>query len=460
MRPQRRTVRVNRPKRLERHTLGCRLRSLCGNAHYCIFAQGATMLRRLVGWTKVVCACSVLWVVPYSLPAQEVQRPTVTGVQTAESASFLTTPDTPSQRALKTSLPDDQSDRGTVSSLLAGIRWKWERVFIATVAMLGAVLLSLPLALAYVRTRPPTEFDSSVLFSIVFLAATIAGILVVVQGSVARALSLAGVVSAVRFRSSLKDSNDAVYILGAIAVGLAAGSNELDVGLVISVLLTITLIVLWKVRLDAVDKMLLPSYTESKHGHHNHDLDFPPSVARAASSVTRAAPSVAHLALSDTHAAPSEVHAAPSDVHSPPSEAHSAPSDAHTAHTATNSTPSEASEGDGIGLSSIPDLNAPVMPRIGYIILETEHLEQTRLLVETFLERETKAWRLDSVSGNGLGYRERHKHESGVVTLTYRVRFRKSSQPDAIIERLKAVGHSSNFSVRLQPSIEVADRVV
>jgi hypothetical protein len=427
------------------------------------------MLRRVVGWTKVGCACSVLWVVPFSLPAQEVQRPTVTGVQAAESASFLTTPDTPSQRALKTSVQDLQSDRGTVSSLLGDIRWKWERVFIATVAMLGAVLLSLPLAWAYVRTRPPTEFDSSVLFSIVFLAATIAGILVVVQGSVARALSLAGVVSAVRFRSSLKDSNDAVYILGAIAVGLAAGSNELDVGLVISVLLTITLVVLWKVRLDAVSKMLIPTYTESKHGHHNHDhdLDFPPSVARVVSPVTPEAPSVARVAPSVAKSAQFDMHSAPTEAHSAPSEEHSALSNEHASPSAEHASPSgghspsiAAGDHDGTGESSITDVSAPAMPRIGYLILETEHLEQTRLLVETFLERETKAWRLDSVSGNGVGFRNRHKHESGVVTLTYRVRFRKSSQPEAIVERLKAVGHSSNFSVRLQSWNEVADRPV
>ncbi|HEV7705495.1 MAG TPA: DUF4956 domain-containing protein, partial [Gemmatimonadaceae bacterium] len=281
------------------------------------------MLRRVAGWTNIVCACSVLWVVPITLPAQEAQTSTVALLQTADSTSFLTAPERQAPETVTKVAQDDQSDRGVVSSLFAGIRWKWERVFIAAVAMLGAVLLSLPLALAYVRTRPATEFDSSVLFSIVFLAATIAGILVVVQGSVARALSLAGVVSAVRFRSSLKDSNDAVYILGAIAVGLAAGSNELDVGLVISVLLTITLIVLWKVRLDAVSKSLIPTYTESKHGHHNHghDVDFPPSVTRVGPPAAHAPPPVARSVPSDAHPALSDAHPALSDAHSAPSNA-------------------------------------------------------------------------------------------------------------------------------------------
>jgi hypothetical protein len=142
-------------------------------------------------------------------------------------------------------------------------------MLVATAAMVGAVLLSLPLAFIYLRTRPPHEFDSSVLFSIVFLSATIAGIMVVVQGSLARALSLAGVVGAVRFRSSL-----------------------------------------------------------------------------------RTAP---------------------------------------------------------LGMRERP----PALHRLGYIVVETEHSEQTRLLVETFLERETKSWRLDGASPS----RDRHKHASGIATL-------------------------------------------
>lgn len=92
-------------------------------------------------------------------------------------------------------------------------------------------------------------------------------------------------------------------------------------------------------------------------------------------------------------------------------------------------------------------------------MLETEHAEQTRLLVETFLERETKSWRLNGPSGNGGGDRERHKHGDGVATLTYLVRFRKRSQPEAVVDRLKAVGQSSHFSVRLETVNEPLGRL-
>ena len=362
------------------------------------------MLPRLVGWAKIVCACSVLWVVPFTVAAQEGQRSTVAGREAATSTPFSTLPERPPPQAVVTSPYADQSAPGHFSSLLDAVAWNSERMLIAVVAMIGAVLLSLPLAYIYLRTKPAHEFDSSVLFSIVFLAATIAGIMVVVQGSIARALSLAGVVSAVRFRSSLKDSNDAVYLLGAIAVGFAAGSNELDVGVAISALLSVTLVLLWKLRLDAVKGALLPKDDESRDRHHHRD------------------PNVTELSVKRSTSA--------------------------------------AGDGNGAAPSLVPELRPQALARFGYIVLETEHTERTRLLVETFLERETKSWRLDGASPNSAGNRDRHKHASDVATLMYLVRFRKGSQPEAIVERLKALGQSSHFSVRLETGNDVVEQVI
>jgi len=68
---------------------------------------------------------------------------------------------------------------------------------------------------------------------------------VIVQNSVALAFALAGVVAAVRFRNTLKDTKDAVYIFLAIGVGLAAGVQYVDMALIVSVFFNITIIGLW-----------------------------------------------------------------------------------------------------------------------------------------------------------------------------------------------------------------------
>jgi hypothetical protein len=88
--------------------------------------------------------------------------------------------------------------------------------------------------------------------------------------------------------------------------------------------------------------------------------------------------------------------------------------------------------------------------RLGYFVIETDHAERTRLLVEMFLERETKRWRLDGSTGNGDGNGRGRKSPSGRAMLMYLVRFRKNTQPATVLERLSAVGQPADFTVRLE----------
>jgi len=67
-----------------------------------------------------------------------------------------------------------------------------------------------------------------------------------VNGSVALAFSLAGVVAAVRFRLTLEDPAQALYIFAALAVGLGAGINAVGVAAVISVAFVYLSLTLWK----------------------------------------------------------------------------------------------------------------------------------------------------------------------------------------------------------------------
>src|SRR5262249_10329416 len=89
-------------------------------------------------------------------------------------------------------------------------------------AMVSSVLLALPVAWVYIRTRAKRGYQQSVVQTLLVLPVVVAGIVVLVKYSVALAFSLAGIVAAVRFRTSLDDSKDAVYVFLATAVGLAA----------------------------------------------------------------------------------------------------------------------------------------------------------------------------------------------------------------------------------------------
>ncbi|HEV8265311.1 MAG TPA: DUF4956 domain-containing protein [Gemmatimonadales bacterium] len=116
----------------------------------------------------------------------------------------------------------------------------------AAVAMLGALALTCPVAWMYMRTKPKARYDASLVQTVIVLPIVIAGVVLIVRDSVALAFSLAGIVAAVRFRNTLRDTKDAVYIFLAIAVGLAAGVQAFAVGFVVSVIYVVVVLVLWR----------------------------------------------------------------------------------------------------------------------------------------------------------------------------------------------------------------------
>jgi hypothetical protein len=111
-------------------------------------------------------------------------------------------------------------------------------------AMISAILLSIPIAWVYVLTRAKRGYQQSVVHLLIVLPLVVSGIVVLVQYSLALAFSLAGIVAAVRFRNTLDDSKDAVYVFLATAIGLAAAVNVPVAG-VISVLFNVTVASLW-----------------------------------------------------------------------------------------------------------------------------------------------------------------------------------------------------------------------
>ena len=112
------------------------------------------------------------------------------------------------------------------------------------VAMIASILLSLPVAWVYLLTRAKRGYQQSVVQLLIILPLVVSGIVLLVKYSITLAFSLAGIVAAVRFRNTLDDSKDAVYVFLATALGLAAAVN-LPVAAVISILFNATALALW-----------------------------------------------------------------------------------------------------------------------------------------------------------------------------------------------------------------------
>ena len=132
-------------------------------------------------------------------------------------------------------------------------------VAITTVLILfGALVLILPVTWVYMSARPSGgQHNQNVVQTLVILPLVVAGIVFMVQNSLALAFSLAGVVGAVRFRTTLRDSRDLVYVFLSIVVGFSAGVQSLAVGAVVSIVFNFVLIITW--RYDYGRNMLMPT---------------------------------------------------------------------------------------------------------------------------------------------------------------------------------------------------------
>ena len=112
------------------------------------------------------------------------------------------------------------------------------------IAMIVAVLMAMPVAWVYVLTRAKRGYQQSVVQTLVILPMVVAGVVTLVKDSLALAFSLAGIVAAVRFRTALDDSKDAVYVFVTTGIGLAA-AVDLPVAAAISLVFNATILALW-----------------------------------------------------------------------------------------------------------------------------------------------------------------------------------------------------------------------
>jgi hypothetical protein len=151
------------------------------------------------------------------------------------------------------------SGKGEAIALTAQQRDPIQRALTLFFITVGALAVSIPVAWVYTFTRR-LRYDPSLVHSVIILPLVVSAIVVIVKDSVPLAFSLAGIVAVVRFRNTLKDPKDAVYIFLALGIGLAAGIQALDIALVMSLVFNATVLVLWRFNLGSI------------YGESNRDL--------------------------------------------------------------------------------------------------------------------------------------------------------------------------------------------
>ena len=99
---------------------------------------------------------------------------------------------------------------------------------INTFAVLGTALaLGLAISLVYIFIRRAEGFSKGFSMTLIMMPAIVAAIVFLIGNNVARAFSLAGAFSLIRFRSAAGEPRDIAFVLFSLGVGLACGIGYL-----------------------------------------------------------------------------------------------------------------------------------------------------------------------------------------------------------------------------------------
>jgi hypothetical protein len=128
-----------------------------------------------------------------------------------------------------------------------------QTAFVALLTLLGALVFTAPRVWIYTVIHRQQGYDRSFVRMLVTLPVVGAGVVQVVEGNLALAFALAGIVAAVRFRTTVKDLEDAVFAFGVIGIGLASGTGSLTMAGVISTVLCVLFYLSWRLNIGVVE---------------------------------------------------------------------------------------------------------------------------------------------------------------------------------------------------------------
>lgn len=270
------------------------------------------------------------------------------------------------------------------------------QVFSVAVAMAVSVLLTLPIAWLYILTRHKKGFRQSMVHTLIILPVVVGAVVVLVKNSLALAFSLAGIVAAVRFRNTLEDSKDAVYIFVATAIGLAAGVAP-PVAFTISLIYNAVILALWYSDLGHTSAVFEGSLAAQR-------LQAAQQFAGRDSGFVRVLDDQVLKSLS-----PEQL-----DVLT------------ERAHKRREQAAPDAEE---------PEPNFDVLLRV-----RTGNAAQARLAVEPVLNAQLKKWRFSGIATEA----------DDTVVLEYAVRMRKKMTPNTLRDALQQLGSPHILGVEAQ----------
>ncbi|NCN07248.1 DUF4956 domain-containing protein [Candidatus Falkowbacteria bacterium] len=117
-----------------------------------------------------------------------------------------------------------------------------------------AFVLSLIIAIVYRNTHKGLSYSQSFTFTLVLIGMLIAVIMMVIGNSLAIAFGAFGAFSLIRFRTAIKDTKDLSFILLVVSIGLAVGTNNYLIAIIVALLSSIFIYLMSKFNFGSIRK--------------------------------------------------------------------------------------------------------------------------------------------------------------------------------------------------------------
>ncbi|KRE97707.1 cell division protein FtsZ [Paenibacillus sp. Soil766] len=112
----------------------------------------------------------------------------------------------------------------------------------ALLTIITAIVLGALISVTYMKTQ--TNYTQSFTLTMIVLPVIVAIIILLIGSNIARAFSLAGAFSIIRFRSAPGDPKDIAFVLFTMAAGLACGVGSFGYAVLFTIILCVLMFVL------------------------------------------------------------------------------------------------------------------------------------------------------------------------------------------------------------------------
>lgn len=118
-----------------------------------------------------------------------------------------------------------------------------------------SLLMGLVIYISYKYTHTKTVYSEKFNITLVTLVVLTAMLITVIENNIALSLAMLGALSTIRFRTSIRDSRDSIYIFWAVILGVMAGVGEFMIAVVGSTAVFLMLLIFGRVKSD--DRILI-----------------------------------------------------------------------------------------------------------------------------------------------------------------------------------------------------------